>query len=305
MKFIRTLLDHSSRIIHLGSQNYPRRLPKDFTPVRFEDSFPESFDDSFNQSSEPPQYQAAWAPKPKRFEDSAEPSYDEDPLPEDYPQTQAPEYTAPVSILPHGIGKVLVAKGIIRPSDLMEAMERKKLEPGKYLGQILAEMGIPQSRVMNRIYYGNKRKKLGEILVELKFITNQQLYDTLIEQRHLKEKGKHVYLAKLMVNNRMINEEHYITALSAHFSMPVVSLRNYTVMPTLQKAVGERYALRNRIIVLSDGEDDVTVAISEPHLSVFDHLEKAMPRGKYILFHIARASEIDSCLQMAYGYDGL
>ena len=305
MKFFRTLLDHSSRIIGFGSQNYPRRLPKDFQPIRFDNSFPDTFDDSFSNASEPSHYHAAWPPSSDRFEDSAEPSYYEDEMPADSTLNYDQGYTAPVSIRPHGIGKVLVAKGIIKPSDLMEAMERKKLESGKYLGQILAEMGIPQSRVMNQIYYSNKRKKLGEILVELNFITNQQLYDTLIEQRHLKARGTHVYLAKLMVNNRIINEEHYITALSAHFSMPVVSLKNYTLIPSLQKTVGERYALRNRIIVLSDGEDDVAVAIAEPHLSVFDHLEKAMPRGKYILFHIARASEINFCLQVAYGHDSL
>ena len=210
----------------------------------------------------------------------------------------------PVSLSSDGIGKMLVEKGIIKPADLMEAMERKRLEPDKYLGLILAEMGVPQSKIMNRIYYANKRKKLGEILVDLHYITNQQLYDALIEQRHLKEKGKHVYLARLMVNNRMIKEEHYITALSAHFSMPVVSLKDYTVIPSRQKAVGERYALRNRIVVLNDGRDDVAVAIAEPHLSVFDHLEKAMPRGKYVLFNIARASEIDRCFQVAYGGAG-
>jgi len=298
MKFIRTLIDHSSRIIHRETQNYPRRLPADFEPIRFENSF-ENNTESFYRK-------AVWNPSPQqRFEDSAEPSFYEEPIAEDCAPAAKSECTAPVSILPDGIGRILVAKGIIKPSDLMEAMERKKQEPGKYLGQILAEMGIPQSRIMNRIYYGNKRKKLGEILVELNYISNQQLYDTLIEQRHLKAKGKHVYLAKLMINNRIINEEHYVTALSAHFSMPVVSLKDYTVVPTLQKAVGERYALRNRIIVLSDGADDVAVAIAEPHLSVFDQLEKAMPRGKYILFHIARAAEIESCLQSAYGYEQL
>jgi len=299
MKFIRTLLDRSSRIIHFGSQNYPKRLPKDFKPIRFDNELPDSMDDTFGEMPESSHYRAAPL---KRFEDSAEPFYYEDGLPAVSPQKQNPEHTAPVSILPDGIGKVLVSKGIIKPSDLMEAIERKKMEPGKYLGQILAEMGLPQSRVMNSIYYSNKRKKLGEILVELDFITHQQLYDTLREQQHLKARGNHVYLARLMVNNRMIGEEHYLAALSAHFSMPVVSLKNYAVAPSLQKAVGERYALRNRIIVLSDSADDVAVAMAEPHLSVIAHLEKAMPRGKYIMFRLARASEINFCLQIAYGY---
>ncbi|MGD0170435.1 MAG: zinc ribbon domain-containing protein, partial [Smithella sp.] len=69
------------------------------------------------------------------------------------------------------IGQILVKKKVITEFDLGVAMERKRLEPKKYLGQILAEMGCPQSKIMKAIYYSNKRKKLGEILVELGIIT--------------------------------------------------------------------------------------------------------------------------------------
>jgi hypothetical protein len=302
MKFIRSLIDRGSRILPFGSQNYPRRLPKDFKPIRFENVLPESCGGFASKPADNLLYQKAWTHSSRRFEDATEPSYNPDVV-VDAAAQKHPEHTALVSLLPNGIGKILVAKGIITPSDLMEALERKKREPVKYLGQILAEMGIAQSKVMNQIYLSNKRKKLGEILVDLHFVTALQLHETLVEQRHLKEKGKHVYLAKLMVNNQILSQEHYMTALSAHFSMPVVSLKNYVLRPSLQKAVGERYALHHRIIVLSDGQDDVAVALAEPHLSVFDHLEKAIPRGKSIFFHLARAAEIDFCLRLAYGHD--
>ena len=198
------------------------------------------------------------------------------------------------------IGQILVAKKIIEPSDLDEAMRRKKKEPHKYLGQILCEMGFPQSIIMKNIYFSNKRKKLGEILVELNMITPVQLEEILELQQSQKSYGRHQHLGTLLARKRIINEQDYMKALSAHFSMPVVSLKGFSVYPTMQKAIGEKYALKNRLVVLSNSTQKVGVAMAEPHLSVFEHLEKAMPRGKYILFCIARASEIETCLDTAY-----
>lgn len=194
------------------------------------------------------------------------------------------------------IGQILVKKNIITAFDLREAMRLKKRQPDKYLGQILCEMGFPQSRIMNGIYLSNKRKRLGEILVDMNLITSEQLQDLLQQQQDLKRKGKHAYLGALLVKNRIISEENYVNALSAHFSMPVVSLKDYQVSPDLQKALGEHYTAENRIVVLNNGELKMIVAIAEPHLSVFDYLEKAIPKGKHIIFWLAKGSEIDACL---------
>jgi hypothetical protein len=84
-------------------------------------------------------------------------------------------------------------------------------------------------------------------------------------------------------------------ALSAHFSMPIVSLKGHTTSPALQKVIGEKYAFRHRIVVLRDEPDHVKVALAEPHLEVFGYLEKAMPKGKHIMFYLARESEVEDC----------
>ncbi|MHB8138814.1 MAG: GspE/PulE/PilB domain-containing protein, partial [Smithellaceae bacterium] len=198
------------------------------------------------------------------------------------------------------IGQILVSKKIITEADLKEALERKKREPNLYLGQILCEMGFPQSRIMKGLYYSNKRKKLGEILVELNIITEGQLNDILKQQKQHKNCGIHQHIGTLLTKNKTISEKNYINALSAHFNMPIVDLKDFRVSPSLQKAIGEQYALRNRIVVLSNRPGKLTVAIAEPHLSFFDYLEKAMPKGKHILFCLAKASEIEHCLDNTY-----
>lgn len=198
------------------------------------------------------------------------------------------------------IGEILVSKNIITSSDLSEAMERKRRQPTKYLGQILCEMGIPQSKIMKALYFSNKRKKLGEILVENNIITEEQLNDTLVKQKHQKSIGMHKHLGTMLTLSNTISEVNYINALSAHFSMPVVSLKNFKVSTSLQKAIGEQYAFKNRIVVMNNSYQKLTVAIAEPHLSVFEYLEKAMPKGKHIMFCHARAAEIEKCLNEKY-----
>lgn len=201
------------------------------------------------------------------------------------------------SSLSNKIGQILVKKKVITESDLEAAMERKKLEPKKYLGQILAEMGCPQSKIMKAIYYSNKRKKLGEILVELNIITAKQLNDLLSHQTKQKKMGNPQNLGSMLAYKGIISEESYLTALSAHFSMPLVSLKGFKVTSELQKAIGEKYAWRERIVVLKNDEKEVAVAISNPHLSFFENLEKIIPKNKHITFCLAMSSEIENCLE--------
>ncbi len=198
------------------------------------------------------------------------------------------------------IGQILLSKKVITSRDLDEALKRKKQEPNKYLGQILCEMGLPQSKIIKGIHYSSKRKQLGQVLVELNIITAAQLDDNLLQQTQLKQRGVHMPLGTLLANNGVIGEEHYIHALSAHYSMPIVGLKNYQVNPSLQKTIGEKYALENHIIVFSNSKTKVTAAMADPHLSVIENIEKALPRGKNIIFYLARASEIEDCLNKKY-----
>ncbi len=200
------------------------------------------------------------------------------------------------------IGQILLSKKVITTRDLDEALKRKKQEPNKYLGQILCEMGLPQSRIIKGIHYSSKRKQLGQVLFELNIITAAQLDDNLLQQTQLKQRGVHMPLGTLLANNGVIGEEQYIHALSAHYSMPIVGLNNYQVNPSLQKTIGEKYALENHIIVLSNSKTKVTAAMADPHLSVIENIEKALPRGKNIIFYLARASEIEDCLNKKYAH---
>ncbi|MCU0615461.1 MAG: hypothetical protein MUD09_10375, partial [Desulfobacterales bacterium] len=110
------------------------------------------------------------------------------------------------------IGQILLAKKIINERDLDEALKRKRQDPDKYLGQILCEMGLPQSRIIKGIHYSSKRKLLGQVLVELNIITAAQLNDKLLQQTHLKHRGLHITLGTLLADSGVISVDHYIHA---------------------------------------------------------------------------------------------
>jgi len=198
------------------------------------------------------------------------------------------------------IGQILVVKNIISEAQLEHALEMQKREPDRYLGQILCEMGVSQSRIIRALYYSNKRKKIGQILVELKIITAEQLQLALAEQQRLQKSGIRRQLGMLLVNLRLIDEDAYVNALSVHFNMPVVSLNNHIVTESLQKAVGEKYALRQRIVVVENDPERIVLALDEPSPFLLEEIERSIPSGKKIMFCIAKATEIEDCLNKKY-----
>ena len=53
------------------------------------------------------------------------------------------------------LGQLLVEKGLIRQEQLDQALKIKDEQPGKYLGEILFEIGVPQEKINRALYYFN------------------------------------------------------------------------------------------------------------------------------------------------------
>ena len=56
------------------------------------------------------------------------------------------------------LGEILLEKGIISKSQLEAALKKQSREKGKYLGQILMEIGVPQEKINEILLYSNKRR---------------------------------------------------------------------------------------------------------------------------------------------------
>ncbi|HNS55154.1 MAG TPA: hypothetical protein PKH25_10295 [Syntrophales bacterium] len=196
------------------------------------------------------------------------------------------------------LGQILVDKGIISREQLDRALQIKAEQPGKYLGEILFEMGVSQDKINRALYYSNKRKTIGEILVDQKLITPDQLEEALSKQKKIKEKWGHTRpLGLLLIELGYINSRGYLTALSKHFNMPILTMKDYQPNPQLQKVIGERYAMERKIIVLENSAKTIKLVLADPSTQVIEELQKAIPPGKSMEFYLASYGEIDESLR--------
>jgi hypothetical protein len=198
------------------------------------------------------------------------------------------------------LGQILVGKNIITQAQLDLALKRQRQEKGKYLGQILFEMGVPQEEINKALDYHNKRKPIGQILVDLKIISPRQLKEVLEKQKQLQKRGDYKPLGMLLVHMGYTSSNDYWKALSKHFNMPPASLGGFLPCSALQKAVGEKYAQKNLVVVLENNTTTIKLALAKPTFYMMEDLKKALPLGKRIEFYLANPYEIETCLKRMF-----
>jgi hypothetical protein len=199
------------------------------------------------------------------------------------------------------LGQILIEKNIITPAILDLALLRQEREKGRYLGEILFEMGVPQDEIDKALDRFNKRKSIGQILIDLKIITPQQLGEALEKKKELSKKDIRKPVGRLLMELGYISYSEYLKALSKFFNMPSISLTKFIPTPALQKTVGEKYAQKHLIVVLENSAKIVKLALAEPTVYLIEELRKALPAGKSIEFYLASASQIKSCLKGKIG----
>lgn len=195
------------------------------------------------------------------------------------------------------LGEILLDKGIISRSQLDVALKRQIREKDKYLGQILMEMGVPQEKINHFLLYSNKRKPIGQILIDLGVITAEELEKVLEKQKQLKEKNIYKPLGILLVETGYTTYNVYLKALSKQFNMPIESLTSFVPCPSLQRSIGEKYAKKNRILVLENNSNTIKLAWAEPTAQILDEIRSVFPPGKKVEFYLASPYNIEQCFK--------
>ena len=195
------------------------------------------------------------------------------------------------------LGEILLEKGIISRSQLEAALKKQNREKEKYMGQVLMEIGVPQEKINEILLYSNKRKPLGQILMDLKVISAEELEKALEKQKELKEKGIRKPLGILLVETGYTTYEVYLKALSKHFVMPIASLANFIPCPSLQRSIGEKYAQKNRVLVMENCSTVIKLAVPEPTAQILDEIRRVLPPWKKVEFHLASPYEIERCFK--------
>ena len=139
-----------------------------------------------------------------------------------------------------------------------------------------------------------KRIRLGELLLEQKLITPDQLQAALARQ---KQTGG--MLGHLLIELGLIQEEQMLKVLSEQLLLPVIDLRQYLFAPEVVRLLPEGHARRYRAIVLRSDEDGLVVGMVDPtDIIAYDNLARLLKRP--IKQALVRETELMQAVDTVY-----
>ncbi len=116
-------------------------------------------------------------------------------------------------------------------------------------------------------------RKLGQILVDLGYLTEDQLWDVLEEQKQKPE----LRVGELAVSMGLITEDQLLEALGEQLGMPVVDVSNANVPAQVLEMVPETMASLYKIVPVDFRGGVLTVAMAEPeNLAALDDLRNLL-----------------------------
>jgi type IV pilus assembly protein PilB len=138
-------------------------------------------------------------------------------------------------------------------------------------------------------------RRIGQILVDLGFIADDQLELLLDEQK--RRPGE--LLGKLAESMGLITDEQLAQALAEQMAMKVITISELALPPNVIQLVTEPMAQLYRIIPIDFKDDTLTVAMSEPQkLTVLDELRTLL--GYNIKAMVATDREVQKALERYY-----
>ncbi|HEX3726367.1 MAG TPA: ATPase, T2SS/T4P/T4SS family [Pirellulales bacterium] len=142
-------------------------------------------------------------------------------------------------------------------------------------------------------------RRIGQIFVDLGFITDDQLEELLGEQQQ--HPGQ--LLGKLAESQGLINEEQLAQALAEQWGMQVIHLGDTVVPPNVLNLVTETMAQLYRIVPVSFRDNVLTIAVCDPqNLSIQDELRTFL--GYEIRSVVATERDILKALDRYYAASG-
>ncbi|HWE23074.1 MAG TPA: hypothetical protein VG496_03955, partial [Myxococcales bacterium] len=142
------------------------------------------------------------------------------------------------------------------------------------------------------------RKRLGQLLTELKIVDEHQLQSALGHQKQWGGK-----LGAILVQKGFCREDQVVDALSQHLNMPAVRLADVKIDPRAVKLVSRSVAERLHVFAYETSgtgrSEVITIAMSDPtDLSAVDQL--AFHTGKRIKPMLAGDTEVLAAIQQHY-----
>lgn len=136
--------------------------------------------------------------------------------------------------------------------------------------------------------------RLGEILLQQKLLSEEQLRLALGEQKRSGRK-----LGRVFVENGFVTEEIISGALARQLNIPYINLKHYNIKPHTVRLLPEMQARRFRAIALDERNDALLIGMADPtDLFAYDEITRLLKRD--IALAVVNESELLQTIDRLY-----
>lgn len=139
-----------------------------------------------------------------------------------------------------------------------------------------------------------KKIRLGDLLVEQKAITEEQLMAALDAQKSTGNK-----LGRELIESGYLTEDQLLGILAEQLNIEFIDIRNYAIDPETIKKIPEVQARRFRVIVLSETDDHVLIGMADP-TNIFAYDEVSRLIGKPLKLAVVKEDGLLKAIDSVY-----
>ena len=147
---------------------------------------------------------------------------------------------------------------------------------------------------MNAPAQSRQKVRIGDLLVQHRIISEQQLKDALVEQ---KKSGRK--LGRVLVELGHLTEDRLLEFLAQQLGTQLIDLKHYQFRPDVVRLLPETHARRYRAIVLADGKDGVLVGMADPtDIFAYDELTRILKKN--VRLALVREGDLLKAIDIVY-----
>lgn len=136
--------------------------------------------------------------------------------------------------------------------------------------------------------------RLGEILLQQKLLSQEQLQLALAEQQRTGRK-----LGRIFVENGFATEDAISGALARQLNIPYINLKQYQIKPNTVRLLPEIQARRFRAIAMDEQDDGLLIGMADPtDLFAYDEITRLLKRD--ITLAVVNESELLQTIDRLY-----
>ena len=140
------------------------------------------------------------------------------------------------------------------------------------------------------------KKKIGQILIEMKYVTSAEVEEALAKQKG----GDKRKLGELLVEDKACDEEQVAKAVAHQHGLKYCQISKFTIPPDVIASMAKEVAVENTIIPLKRGKRELVIAAENP-LDFFQLDNLRFQLGLEVSAVIASKVEIIGAIQRYYG----